>query len=301
MKVPKCRPIATFLIVFVLFLGISRPVEAAGFGPVRPLTWVSGVAQSIGGLFGRFFSRQQEPTPAPSPTPIHEQEVIQKVIETPPAPVTNITQLTAQFGNGLTLVSPYGDIYPKDGLAPALGTPLHPFSQMNMTKASIDSNGSLWLSGALTVAGLGSGIVHTDSQGHFSTAAIDLGTGDITGVLPVGSGGIGATSLAANGVLYGNGTAGIAALTPGTMGYVLQSNGGGAAPSWVAASGLSAGNAASLARQYLGSTGRHRHDDAQSRRIHDPDNQRQCRHRHDHAGQYARRRGRYRRVHQHLS
>jgi len=246
MKVPKYRPLATALIVFILFLGISRPVEAAGLGGVHPLTWVSSVVQSLEGFFGHFFSPKRESASAPPPTPTPGQEARQPIIEQAPAPVTNITQVISPFGNGLTLVSQYGDLYPKDGLAPALGTALHPYSQLNMTNASIDSNGSLMLSGALTVTGFGSGIVHTDRRGHFSTAAIDLGTGDLTGVLPVGSGGTGATSLTANGVLLGNGSNGLTALTPGTTGSLLQSNGTGAPPSWVATSGLSAGNAASL-------------------------------------------------------
>src|SRR5205807_91797 len=62
-----------------------------------------------------------------------------------------------------------------------------------------------------------------------------------TSALQVSHGGTGASSFTQYGVLYGNGTGAIAAVSPGTSGYVLQSNGTGTAPSWVAASGLSAG------------------------------------------------------------
>ncbi len=253
MNVPKYRPIATVLFIVLLFLGLSRPVEAAGFGSVHPPMWMSSIMAAVEEFVGHLFAPHHA-APAPMHSPHHASPTISRVtlpipareaVHTPPPhtadPAPTKTLIFNPFAN-LLLISKYGDLYPAERLAPALGATTHPYSQLNMTKASIDSNGSLWLSGALTVSGFGTGVVHTDSQGHFSTAAIDLGTGDIKGVLPVGSGGIGATSLTTNGVLYGNGTAGIAALTPGTSGYVLQSNGTSGSPSWVAATGLSAGS-----------------------------------------------------------
>lgn len=75
---------------------------------------------------------------------------------------------------------------------------------------------------------------------------LDLGTSNATGTLAVGKGGTGANMLTLNGVLYGNGTSAVAALTPGTSGYVLQSNGTGSPPSWFALPGLTfAGNSGS--------------------------------------------------------
>lgn len=53
-----------------------------------------------------------------------------------------------------------------------------------------------------------------------------------------------ATGLTTNGVLYANGATSYVSLTPGTSGYVLQSNGTGSAPSWVAQSGIIAGSVA---------------------------------------------------------
>jgi hypothetical protein len=46
-------------------------------------------------------------------------------------------------------------------------------------------------------------------------------------------GGTGASTLTAHGVLLGQGVNPVTALTPGTSGYILQSNGAGADPSWV--------------------------------------------------------------------
>ncbi|HEV2339954.1 MAG TPA: hypothetical protein VGT05_04330 [Patescibacteria group bacterium] len=48
------------------------------------------------------------------------------------------------------------------------------------------------------------------------------------------------SSFTANGVLYANSTSSFTSLSPGTSGYVLQSNGTGLAPSWVASTSLSA-------------------------------------------------------------
>jgi hypothetical protein len=48
---------------------------------------------------------------------------------------------------------------------------------------------------------------------------------DVTGTLPVGNGGTGATTLTANNVLLGNGTSALQVVAPGTTGNVLTSNG----------------------------------------------------------------------------
>lgn len=60
--------------------------------------------------------------------------------------------------------------------------------------------------------------------------SVDL-TLDATGVLPVANGGTGSDTLTANAVLLGNGTGALQAVSPGTSGYVLTSNGS----TWVAA------------------------------------------------------------------
>jgi len=50
-------------------------------------------------------------------------------------------------------------------------------------------------------------------------------TSQVTGILPVGNGGIGVSSLTANSVVLGNGTAAVQVVAPGTSGNVLKSNG----------------------------------------------------------------------------
>jgi hypothetical protein len=66
---------------------------------------------------------------------------------------------------------------------------------------------------------------------------VNLATG-VTGTLPVGNGGTGATTLTANNVLLGNGTSAVQVVAPGSSGNVLTSNGttwtSGAAPGFPA-------------------------------------------------------------------
>jgi hypothetical protein len=63
---------------------------------------------------------------------------------------------------------------------------------------------------------------------------VNLATG-VTGILPVANGGTGATTLAANNVLLGNGTSAVQAVAPGTTGNVLTSNG----TTWTSAAAVS--------------------------------------------------------------
>ncbi|MEN9836049.1 MAG: hypothetical protein RL011_2242, partial [Pseudomonadota bacterium] len=60
--------------------------------------------------------------------------------------------------------------------------------------------------------------------GATSGAPVDLAT-EVAGTLPVSRGGTGATSLAANSVLVGNGTNALQAVAPGAGGNILTSNG----------------------------------------------------------------------------
>jgi len=57
-----------------------------------------------------------------------------------------------------------------------------------------------------------------------SWSFIDLAS-NVTGTLPVGSGGTGTTSLTLNSVLLGNGTSAVQTVAPGTVGNILQSDG----------------------------------------------------------------------------
>jgi hypothetical protein len=73
------------------------------------------------------------------------------------------------------------------------------------------------------------------SNGTNTTLSQVALTTDVTGTLPVASGGTGATSLTANNVLLGNGTSALQVVAPGTSGNVLTSNG----TTWTSAASVS--------------------------------------------------------------
>jgi hypothetical protein len=87
---------------------------------------------------------------------------------------------------------------------------------------TVTSSGTLTLGGALSV---------------------DLASATVTGTLPVGNGGTGATTFTAGSVLVGNGTSAVSSVSPSTAGNVLTSNG----TTWVsqtpAATGATKGQA----------------------------------------------------------
>ncbi len=72
--------------------------------------------------------------------------------------------------------------------------------------------------------------VRTNGSGALTTGATDLASSDVTGTLPYGNGGTGATSYTTNGVVYAGASA-LASTAAGTTGQVLVGNTGGA-PTW---------------------------------------------------------------------
>ena len=66
------------------------------------------------------------------------------------------------------------------------------------------------------------------ASGSYSLGSVNITGGTVSGLstpLGVASGGTGATTFAANGLLVGNGSSAVSTLAPGSSGNVLQSNG----------------------------------------------------------------------------
>ena len=73
------------------------------------------------------------------------------------------------------------------------------------------------------------------ASGSYSLGSVNITGGTVSGLstpLGVASGGTGATTFAANGLLVGNGSSAVSTLAPGSSGNVLQSNG----TNWVSTS-----------------------------------------------------------------
>lgn len=92
------------------------------------------------------------------------------------------------------------------------------------------SNGTSIVQGA---AGTATTVLHGNASGAPTYGAVSL-TADVSGTLPVGNGGTGATNLTSYAVILGNGGSAVAFASPGTAGLPLISNGAAANPSFQA-------------------------------------------------------------------
>jgi fibronectin-binding autotransporter adhesin len=80
-------------------------------------------------------------------------------------------------------------------------------------------------SGTITFSGLGAGLVQSDASGVLSSGAVDRNSSTyFSNALNVANGGTGTNTLAANGILYGNGTSAIQA-TSAAANSILATNG----------------------------------------------------------------------------
>lgn len=85
------------------------------------------------------------------------------------------------------------------------------------------------------IQGTANQVLRVDSAGTgLAFGAVNLASSAaVTGALPIANGGTGATTLAANNVILGNGTSAVQTVAPGTSGNVLTSNG----TTWVSQAG----------------------------------------------------------------
>lgn len=133
--------------------------------------------------------------------------------------------------NGNLNVSTYATI----AASLALGT-----SNAAAGPGNLSMSGNLLTAGSVTFSSLPTGIVRSTS-GLLSSSAINLASADVTGLLSSTNGGTGAdnSSAAQYSVPYYSSTGVLGGiLTPGSVGYVLSTNGAGGAPSWINASGV---------------------------------------------------------------
>jgi hypothetical protein len=99
------------------------------------------------------------------------------------------------------------------------------------TVSGITLTGTVTSTGSLTLGG---------------TLSVNLASATVTGTLPVGNGGTGATTFSTGAVLVGNGTSAVSSVSPGTASNVLTSNGSAWVSQAPAASGVTQAQATAL-------------------------------------------------------
>jgi hypothetical protein len=137
------------------------------------------------------------------------------------------TELDTEFTAISSAIASKADIS-----SPALlGTPTTPTATSGTNTTQIAN--TAFVKAAIDTLGLGN--MSTQAK-----TAVDITGGTIVGItdLAVADGGTGRSTLTANAVLIGNGTSGITSVSPGTNGYVLQSNGSTLTSAALGVSGL---------------------------------------------------------------
>jgi hypothetical protein len=152
---------------------------------------------------------------------------------------TQITSGTLAIANGGTNASDAATALTNLGAYPASNP-----AGYTTNVGTVTSVGGTGTVSGITLTGT---VTSTGNLTLGGTLSVDLASATVTGTLPVGNGGTGATTLTANNVLLGNGTSAIQVVAPSTAGNVLTSNG----TTWVsqtpAATGATKGQAIAFA------------------------------------------------------
>ena len=137
--------------------------------------------------------------------------------------VTNTSpdQIVSLTGGGTTSIT---GAYPSFNITSA--------DQYVGTVTSVSGTGTV---NGITLTGT---VTSTGSLTLGGTLSVDLASATVTGTLPVGNGGTGATTFSTGAVLVGNGTSAVSSVSPGTASNVLTSNGSAWVSQAPAASGL---------------------------------------------------------------
>jgi microcystin-dependent protein len=116
-------------------------------------------------------------------------------------------------------------IFKGDGTGTSVGLNVGTGKTLNVTgSATLPANATLGGSTAVSESGAQTLTNKTINAENNTITNVSLTSG-ISGTLPVGNGGTGATSLVQNNVLLGNGTSALQVVAPGDSGNVLTSNG----------------------------------------------------------------------------
>ena len=122
------------------------------------------------------------------------------------------------------------------------------YPNFNITSADQFVGTVTSVSGTGTVSGitLTGTVTSTGSLTLGGTLSVNLASATVTGTLPVGNGGTGATTFSTGAVLVGNGTSAVSSVSPGTASNVLTSNGSAWVSQAPAASGVTQARATAL-------------------------------------------------------